>query len=94
MISFFKTPSHNIIAVKSQSALIQEEINKLNWLFGNSVLLDASEVNETYIGPRRELITPWSTTAVEITQNMGVEGVLRIEEYFPADPGGGFSSKF
>ena len=85
MISFFKTPSHNIIAVKSQSALIQEEINKLNWLFGNSVLLDASEVNETYIGPRRELITPWSTTAVEITQNMGVKGVSRIEEYFPTD---------
>lgn len=85
MISFFKTPSHNIIAVKSQSALTQEDINKLNWLFGNSVLLDASEVNETYIGPRRELITPWSTTAVEITQNMGIEGISRIEEYFPTD---------
>ena len=28
------------------------------------------------------MITPWSTNAVEITQNMGIEGIVRIEEYF------------
>ncbi len=86
MISFFKTPSQNIIAVQSSSALSHEEINKLNWLFGNAEMLDATQINEHFVGPRRELITPWSTTAVEITQNMGVEGILRIEEYFPTDP--------
>ena len=36
-----------------------------------------------FVGPRREMITPWSTNAVEITQNMGLEGITRIEEYFP-----------
>ncbi|WP_303742300.1 phosphoribosylformylglycinamidine synthase, partial [uncultured Muribaculum sp.] len=30
---------------------------------------------------RREMITPWSTNAVEITQNMGLEGITRIEEF-------------
>lgn len=29
------------------------------------------------------MITPWSTNAVEITQNMGLEDISRIEEYFP-----------
>ena len=27
------------------------------------------------------MITPWSTNAVEITQNMGLHGILRIEEF-------------
>ena len=86
MISFFKTPSQSIIAVQSQPALSQEDISKLNWLFGNAEMLDATQINEHFVGPRRELITPWSTTAVEITQNMGIEGIVRIEEYFPTDP--------
>ena len=85
MISFFKTPSQNIIAVQSQSALSQENIDKLSWLFGNAKLVDASYLKDSFVGPRREMITPWSTSAVEITQNMGVEGVLRIEEYFSID---------
>ena len=33
------------------------------------------------MGPRREMITPWSTNAEEITQNMGISGILRIEEF-------------
>ena len=86
MISFFRTPSQNIIAVQSHSALSQEDISKLNWLFGNAEMLDATQINEHFVGPRREMITPWSTGAVEITQNMGVEGIVRLEEYFPTDP--------
>ncbi|MBQ5681543.1 MAG: phosphoribosylformylglycinamidine synthase, partial [Bacteroidaceae bacterium] len=31
---------------------------------------------------RREMITPWSTNAVEITQNMAIDGISRIEEYW------------
>lgn len=27
------------------------------------------------------MITPWSTNAVEITQNMGISGIIRIEEF-------------
>ena len=85
MISFFKTQSQHIIAVQSSSAFSQEEINRLNWLFGNTELLEATQLEGPYIGPRQELITPWSTTAVEITQNMGIKDILRIEEYYPSD---------
>jgi phosphoribosylformylglycinamidine synthase len=33
------------------------------------------------------MITPWSTNAVEITQNMGISGILRIEEFTYAGTG-------
>ncbi|KAF5277830.1 hypothetical protein FQR65_LT15914 [Abscondita terminalis] len=29
------------------------------------------------------MITPWSTNAVEITQNMAIESIIRIEEFQP-----------
>ena len=58
MVSFFKTSLQNIIAVQSHSALSQEDTNRLNWLFGNAQLLDATEINERFVGPRREMITP------------------------------------
>ncbi len=33
------------------------------------------------------MITPWSTNAVEITQNMGIEGITRIEEFHKVGSG-------
>jgi phosphoribosylformylglycinamidine synthase len=83
MISFFHTSSHSVIAVQSESAFSAETVEKLTWLFGNAELLDVETVNSPFIGPRREMITPWSTCAVEITQNMGIEGIIRMEEYIP-----------
>ena len=83
MISFFRTPSQSVIAVESASAFSPETIEKLNWLFGNATLLAAETIASPFIGPRREMITPWSTCAVEITQNMGIGGITRIEEYTP-----------
>src|SRR5690606_14215389 len=38
-----------------------------------------------YVGPRAAMVTPWSTNAVEITQNMGIQGIIRIEEFYPVD---------
>ena len=63
--------------------LTPQEVNELCWLYGGAQLLDSQELEGFYVGPRREMITPWSTNAVEITQNMGLSGIQRIEEYFP-----------
>lgn len=86
MISFFKTPQKTIIAVKSNKELNKSENNALKWLFGNAELIDKTSdkkiLSGKFIGPRREMITPWSTTAVEITQNMNIDGIERIEEFF------------
>jgi phosphoribosylformylglycinamidine synthase len=84
MILFFKCRSGNIIAVGTTSELLKKDIEKLTWLFGEAPLLQKSMIEGTFIGPRREMITPWSTNAVEITQNMGISGIKRIEEFYPA----------
>ncbi|PZD77923.1 phosphoribosylformylglycinamidine synthase [Mesonia sp. K7] len=85
MILFFGHPSQKIYAVQISKSLAQDEIKKLNWLFGNAEQIEKSEISENFVGPRAAMITPWSTNAVEITQNMGVEGIIRIEEFTPED---------
>uniref|UniRef100_A0A2I2K942 phosphoribosylformylglycinamidine synthase n=1 Tax=feces metagenome TaxID=1861841 RepID=A0A2I2K942_9ZZZZ len=83
MILFFKNQTGTIVATESISKMSDDDVKKLSWLYGEAELLDAESLEGYFVGPRREMITPWSTNAVEITQNMGLSGILRIEEYFP-----------
>ena len=83
MILFFRTPSKSVMAVECDHALTQAESDKLCWLFGEATPESEENLKGHFVGPRREMITPWSTNAVEITQNMGLSGISRIEEYFP-----------
>lgn len=85
MILFFKTPQNTIIALSSVQHPDQTDVQKLTWLFGGAEKLDAEVLNGWFVGPRKEMLTPWSTNAVEITQNMGLEGILRIEEYIEVE---------
>ncbi len=82
MILFFKTTTDTIIAVDATSKLPKEDVKKLVWLFSEAGLLKKETINGWFVGPRREMITPWSTNAVEITQNMGISGITRIEEFY------------
>ena len=81
MIHFFGNESSTVFAVQSQIELSAETISKLNWLFANAHKIEKSVLTDFFIGPRAAMITPWSTNAVEITQNMGIEGIIRIEEF-------------
>ena len=83
MILFFRTPSKSVIAVECDHELTQADSDKLCWLFGEATPESEDNLKGHFVGPRREMITPWSTNAVEITQNMGLNGITRIEEYFP-----------
>ena len=83
MILFFKTQSKSVIATEVDHQLSGEEVSELSWLYGDASLLKDEELKGFFVGPRREMITPWSTNAVEITQNMSMKGISRIEEYFP-----------
>lgn len=85
MILFFKTPQESIIAVQAIKAPSAETNKKLSWLFGQAEFINENKLSGYFIGPRREMITPWSTNAVEIVSNMGIDGIERIEEYFPVD---------
>lgn len=81
MITFFKKDAGTRYAVESAEILGEKEVEKLSWLLGNAKKLAAKRIKGCFIGPRKEMITPWSTNAVEMASNMGVKGVTRIEEY-------------
>ncbi|WP_264549855.1 phosphoribosylformylglycinamidine synthase [Flavobacterium sp. N2820] len=81
MIHFFGNQSNTVFAVQTQNEISSEDSNKLNWLFGNAHKIEKSVVADFFVGPRAAMVTPWSTNAVEITQNMGISGIIRIEEF-------------
>lgn len=85
MISFFKTNDGKIIAVQKQNKLTKSETKKLLWLFSHATILDNKEINGSFVGPRNEMITPWSSNAVDICKNMGFNDILRIEEFIEVD---------
>ena len=88
MIHFFGSSSNTVFAVQKQDNFSQEDIKKLYWLFNSSsenkhtsTNANQSSLDSFFVGPRAAMITPWSTNAVEITQNMGISGIIRIEEF-------------
>jgi phosphoribosylformylglycinamidine synthase len=81
MILFFKNSESLWYAVDSKEQFNQTDIDKLTWLFSGAEQQKGESFDGYFVGPRREMITPWSTNAVEITQNMGLTGILRIEEF-------------
>jgi len=70
-----------VFAVQATKELSTETISKLTWLFANQPKIEQASIDAFFVGPRAAMITPWSTNAVEITQNMGIEGIIRIEEF-------------
>jgi len=81
MIHFFGNVNSKVFAVQTAEELSTETINKLTWLFGRQPEIKQASLDAFFVGPRAAMITPWSTNAVEITQNMGVDGIIRIEEF-------------
>ena len=83
MVLFFKTSTKSVIAVNAGPCVFSGRNKKIVLAIQRRSVLDNTEVDGWFVGPRKEMITPWSTNAVEITQNMGLCGIKRIEEYFP-----------
>ena len=84
MIHFFGDLTTKVFAVQTTSEISIQSDQKLQWLFGNTPQIKQSAIADFFIGPRASMITPWSTNAVEITENMGIEGIIRIEEFIPS----------
>ncbi len=85
MIHFFGNVDSKVFALQTSDELSTETISKLTWLFGNAPKINTASLDAFFVGPRAAMITPWSTNAVEITQNMGIEGIIRIEEFRSVD---------
>jgi len=84
MITFFGNIQEHIFAVATLESISTTDQEKLIWLFGNVPVIKDQTVSGAFIGPRATMITPWSTNAVEITQNMGITGIQRIEKFLPS----------
>ncbi|MBT8376294.1 MAG: phosphoribosylformylglycinamidine synthase, partial [Bacteroidia bacterium] len=87
MIYFFGHQNSKVFAVQATKELSTETIAKLQWLFGNKPIIEQASIDAFFVGPRAAMITPWSTNAVEITQNMGITGLARIEEFISVAEG-------
>ncbi|MCF0056058.1 phosphoribosylformylglycinamidine synthase [Dyadobacter sp. CY356] len=85
MIYFFSNDRNTVFALQIEQSLSQANISKLSWLFGNAQLSEETVLSGSYVGPRAAMITPWSTNAVEITQNMDIHGIIRIEEFLKVE---------
>lgn len=81
MIHFFISQSEAVFVLQTNESLSSTNITKLEWLFGGAKLQNEKLLNGFFVGPRAAMITPWSTNAVEITQNMDIHGIIRIEEF-------------
>ncbi len=80
MISFFQTTKNTMVAVQTDGELRTEDMPKFEWLLSGTKISD-QRINGAFVGPRREMVSPWSTNAVEIAQNMGIDNIIRMEEY-------------
>jgi len=87
MIYFFSNQSNTVFALQTAQNLSDTDITKLEWLFGGAKLKQETVLTDFFVGPRAAMITPWSTNAVEITQNMAIEGIIRIEEFHKVEEG-------
>ncbi len=87
MIHFFGDPATKVFAVQCTGNLSKQDTEKLIWLFGGQQPLAGASLDAFFVGPRAAMITPWSTNATEITQNMGIGNIIRIEEFqaIPSD---------
>jgi len=79
MLHFFLSQPDTVFALQIERELSSTDITKLEWLFGDAKLQQESSLSGFFVGPRAAMITPWSTNAVEITQNMDIQGIIRIE---------------
>ena len=82
MILYFQDKFETIFAVDSSTKLNEIDLKKLEWLFVAKHINKAS-INSNFIGPKKTMISPWSTNAVEISENMAITGILRIEKFVP-----------
>ena len=82
MIQFFGNKKKKVYVVQSTSKLQAFDLDKLYWLFNKEPKIEVSQINGNFYGPRSSMVSPWSTNAVEITRIMGIEKILRIEEFF------------
>ena len=86
MMYFFQNRLENMIAVQAINGLTPEDISKFEWLFGEAKLVENNEIKGWFVGPRRDLISPWSDNTKFIAEGMNIHEIARIEHFTPTAP--------
>ena len=79
MILFARSNANQFFAIESTTTIHPEVHEKLEWLL-NATILPETTLTGLFVGPRKEMLTPWCTNAIEIMENMGIDTINRIEE--------------
>lgn len=80
MNTIFFADNDYVYLVEANHSPSAAEIEKLEWLLQARVEKQR-ELRGPFVGPRREMLTPWSTNATEIAANTGIAGLSRIEQF-------------
>lgn len=94
MFTYFFVESKSVYVVQAKSNLQDAQLEVLSWLLEATYIEQSSIAGVVnagpFIGPRKELISPWSSNACDIVRNVGIESVVRIERFEKATPGAEF----
>jgi len=66
--------------VVSKRRFDSADLDKLSWLLQAEVV-PCDSLPGPFVGPRREMVSPWSTNAVDIAKRVGIDSLIRIEAY-------------
>ncbi|MEQ9229452.1 MAG: phosphoribosylformylglycinamidine synthase, partial [Cyclobacteriaceae bacterium] len=81
MIHFFQKSPAEYFVVGSYAHFSPSEIEKIEWLFSGAKLSDEKSISGNFIGPRKEMLTPWCSNTLDIFHNCGIAGVYRVEPF-------------
>lgn len=84
MNATFFAAADTVYLVQSRIPLTAAEQETLTWALQAKPLTEQT-VKGTYVGPRKEMISPWSSNAADIAHNMGIASVTRIESFRKAE---------
>lgn len=74
----FTLPEEAFI-ITAQKHLTSSDEERIAWFLHGATPTES--LPGRYIGPRKEMVSPWSTNATDVLTNMGVEGIVRVERF-------------
>ena len=81
MILFYKGSDQLFYVIEHSENLAEKDFEKLSWLFGNAELIREKTLEGFFLGPRKEMVTPWSTNAVEAEKLQELNGRKFVHDW-------------
>lgn len=73
------TRSEEAFIITAQKPLTSSDEERIAWFLQGAA--PVATLPGRYVGPRKEMVSPWSTNAADVLKNMGIEGIIRVERF-------------